>query len=173
MAITPLVGTLGYVWDRALDRVLLIRRDTRVDDDAFGKVNGLGGKLEVDESISESLRRELREEASIELTSFTLKGTITWSEFGPREEDWLGFVFLIDGWTGEPPKANDEGHLEWVSRTRLLDACDTPDPELEMWPGDHHFLPLVFDPEPRQFHGTMPYRNGQPQRWSFEWLSLQ
>ena len=46
MAITPIVGTLAYILDQESDRVLLIRRNSRPDDDHFGKVNGLGGKVE-------------------------------------------------------------------------------------------------------------------------------
>ena len=72
----PFVGTLGYIFDRSRGEVLMIRRDARPDDDHFGKINGLGGKVEPDESIAASLRRELAEEAGIELTSFSMRGTI-------------------------------------------------------------------------------------------------
>ncbi len=170
MAVTPLVGTLGYVWDREADKVLLIRRDASEQDDAFGKVNGLGGKLEVDESIVECMRRELREEANIELEAFSLRGTVTWSGFGPKGEDWLGFIFIIDRWNGDIPATNDEGTLEWVTRHQLLESCIREDKDLPMWPGDHHFVPLVFDDDERQFHGTMPYRDGHPTSWTFERL---
>jgi len=169
----PIVGTLAYLWDRPTDRVLLIRRDARTDDDHFGKVNGLGGKLEPDESVTEGLRRELREEATVELTSFSLRGTITWTNFGPQREDWLGFIFLVDRWEGTPPANNDEGSLEWVPRSRLLDACtDVPDAvaALPMWAGDRHFVPLVFDGLP-PFHGTMPYDGDRPVSWTVERLS--
>ena len=181
MSFTPLVGTLAYLWDRGTDRVLLIRRNARPDDVHLGKVNGLGGKLEPDESVVDGLRRELREEADIEVTSYQLRGTVTWTNFGPHLEQWLGFVFVVDGWRGRPPERNQEGTLEWVDRTRLLSACDKPKrteerqsssagdgPDLPMWPGDRHFLPLVFDDDPRQFHGTMPYDGERPLGWSFE-----
>ena len=39
-----------------------------------------------------------------------------------------------------------------------------------MWPGDKHFLPLVFDGDERQFHGTMPYDADVPVTWSYERL---
>ncbi|MFN5604768.1 MAG: 7,8-dihydro-8-oxoguanine triphosphatase, partial [Actinomycetes bacterium] len=39
---------------------------------------------------------------------------------------------------------------------------------LPMWEGDRHFLPLVFDDDPRAFHGVMPYAHGRPTGWSFE-----
>lgn len=175
MPFTPIVGTLVYLLDRQRDQVLMIRRDARPDDDHYGKVNGLGGKLEADEGVVYSARRELREEANVELTSLFLRGTITWSNFGPKGEDWLGFVFLADRWDGEPPAANPEGSLEWIDRARLLRACSADADEragadLPMWEGDRHFVPLVFDDDPRAFHGTMPYDRERPLSWSFERL---
>lgn len=149
--------------------MLLIRRNARPDDDHFGKVNGLGGKVEVDEDVLSSARRELHEEAGIEADEIELRGTITFSDFGPNREQWLVFVFLAHSWRGEVLKANDEGTLEWVERTDILAACQ-PGPtadRLPMWPGDKHFLPLVFDDDQRVFHGTMPYDADQPLSWSF------
>ena len=84
MPFVPIVGTLAYLWDRSSDQVLMIRRDARPDDDHFGKVNGLGGKLEPDEGIVEGLRRELDEETGLRLDEIALRGTITWTNFGPR-----------------------------------------------------------------------------------------
>lgn len=173
MPFTPIVGTLAYLWDRERDSLLMIRRNARPDDDHFGKINGLGGKLEPDEDVVRSLRRELQEEAQIELTSFRLRGTITWTNFGPKREQWLGFVFLVDGWTGSPPETNAEGTLEWIPLARLLQACSEDETErlaadLPMWEGDRHFVPLVFDDDPRMFHGTMPYEGSHPKSWTFE-----
>jgi 8-oxo-dGTP diphosphatase len=174
MAFTPIVGTLLYLWDRPRDQVLLIRRSARPDDDHYGKVNGLGGKVEPDESILEGARREIREEAAVDLTSLQLRGTITWTNFGPNREAWLGFIFLADQWVGTPPGSNPEGLLEWVDRTELLEACREPDgpaaERLPMWPGDRSFVPLVFDDDPRAFHGTMPYDGDRPVGWRYERL---
>ena len=41
---------------------------------------------------------------------------------------------------------------------------------LPMWEGDRYFLPLVFDHDPRLFHGFMPYANGLPVGWSYSRL---
>lgn len=172
---TPIVGTLAYLLDRERDAVLMIRRDARPDDDHYGKVNGLGGKLEPDEDVVSGLRREIDEETGTAITSMALRGTITWTDFGPNREQWLGFVFLVDGWEGTPPTSNPEGSLEWIDRARLLAACD-PDPavraraDLPMWAGDRHFVPLVFDEDPRAFHGTMPYDGDVPTGWHYERL---
>ena len=81
--------------------------------------------------------------------------------FGPNGEDWFGFVFLADEWIGEPLRENVEGTLDWVPLDQVL-AFDLP-----MWEGDVHFLPLVFDDDPRPFHGVMPYRDGRMQAWNY------
>lgn len=163
---TFIAGTLAYVIDRSRDTVLMVHRNARADDEHLGKYNGLGGKLERDEDIVTGIERELDEEAQIEVTSMTLRGTISWPGFGPNGEDWLGFVFLVDGWLGDPPVANAEGDLTWVPLADLLDGA------IPMWEGDRHFLPLVFDDDPRPFHGVMPYSDGRPVGWSYRRLAV-
>lgn len=158
MPYTPIVATLGYVLSPDRSQVLLIHRNARPDDQHLGKYNGLGGKMEPDEDVVACMRREIREEAGIECTGLRLRGTISWPGFGKRGEDWLGFVFLIDRYEGEPLRENPEGTLEWVAIDRIL--------ELPLWDGDRHFLPLVFDADPRAFHGVMPYRDGRMVSWT-------
>lgn len=175
MPFTPIVGTLAYLWDTAADRVLLVRRTARLGDDQYGKVNGLGGKLEADESVTAGIRREIDEEVGLDLIEVRLRGTITWTNFGPKREEWLGFIFLATQWQGEPPAANVEGTLEWVARSRLLAACSDDEAEraaaaLPLWAGDRWFIPLVFDDDPRAFHGTMPYDGDRPLSWTYERL---
>lgn len=170
MRFTPVVGTLAYLLDPDNDHVLIIRRNARPDDDHFGKVNGLGGKVEVDEDIASSARREIAEESGLTATQMHMRGTVTFSDFGPNREQWLVFVFLVTEWTGDCLTSNDEGELEWVERSLLLDACSggTAASRYPMWPGDKHFLPLVFDGDSRVFHGTMPYDADVPVSWSYE-----
>jgi 8-oxo-dGTP diphosphatase len=159
MPYTPIVATLGYVLSADRRRVLMIHRNSRPDDIHLGKYNGLGGKMEPGEDIAACMRREILEEAGIECQSMRLRGTLNWPGFGKQGEDWLGFIFLIDQFSGEPMERNPEGVLEWVERDRLMD--------LPMWEGDRHFLPLVFDDDARPFHGVMPYRDGKMQSWGF------
>src|SRR5262245_17524105 len=102
MGYCPTLATLGYVLSPERARVLLIHRNARPDDAHPGKYNGLGGKLDAGEDIVTGMRREIREEAGIECTSWQLRGTISWPGFGKHGEDWFGFIFLIDGWTGTP-----------------------------------------------------------------------
>jgi len=157
MPYTPILATLGYVLSADRSQVLLVHRNARADDQHLGKYNGLGGKMDADEDVVACMRREIREEAGIECTSMRLRGTISWPGFGKLGEDWFGFVFLIDTFDGTPPQRNPEGTLEWIAVERILD--------LPLWDGDRHFLPLVFDDDPRAFHGVMPYRNGRMVSW--------
>jgi 8-oxo-dGTP diphosphatase len=159
MPYTPIVATLGYVLSPDRTQVLLVHRNARPDDAHLGKYNGLGGKLEADEDVVAGMRREIREEAGIECTALSLRGTISWPGFGKQGEDWLGFVFVITAFEGVPYASNPEGTLEWVPLARLH--------ELPMWEGDREFLPLVFDDDARAFHGVMPYRDGRMVSWRY------
>jgi 8-oxo-dGTP diphosphatase len=158
MPYTPILATLGYVLSPDRRRVLMVHRNARPGDQHLGKYNGLGGKLEADEDIVAGMRREIHEEAGIECHALQLRGTISWPGFGKQGEDWFGFVFLVTRFTGDVFASNPEGTLEWVDVDRILD--------LPLWDGDRHFLPLVFDGDPRAFHGVMPYRHGRMQSWT-------
>lgn len=161
-AYTPIVATLGYVLDADGRRVLMIRRDARADDLHFGKYNGLGGKLERGEEVVAGMRREIHEEAGIVCEELKLAGTINWPGFGKDGEDWFGFIFRVERFSGTPHARNAEGSLHWVDLEQLS--------TLPLWEGDRHFLPLVFADPLRVFHGVMPYHEGQPQSWSYSLL---
>ncbi|AXE38195.1 8-oxo-dGTP diphosphatase [Acidipropionibacterium virtanenii] len=155
---TPVLTTLGFVLHPDRERVLMVHRVARPDDDQLGKYNGLGGKVEPGEDAASGMRRELREEARIEVDSMSLRGTVSWPGFGRHGEDHFGLIFVIDSWHGDIPDANAEGPLSWERIDRLS--------ELPMWEGDRFFLPLVFDEAVHQFHGCIPYENGRPTGWS-------
>ena len=158
-AYTPVLATLGYVLSPDGQSVLLIHRNTRPDDIHYGKYNGLGGKLDRGEDVVSGMRREIREEAGIEAQELALRGTISWPGFGKGGEDWFGFIFRIDGWSGAPFAGNHEGALEWMPLARL--------PELNMWESDRLWLSMVFERTPRVFHGVMPYHKGQMVSWAY------
>ncbi len=159
MPYTPILATLGYLLSADRRQVLLVHRNRRPEDPHFGKYNGLGGKLDAGEDIVACVRREIREEAGLECEQVLLRGTISWPGFGKQGEDWFGFIFRIDRWSGQPHRDNPEGTLQWVDVARLL--------ELPLWEGDRYFLPLIFERADRQFHGVMPYRDGRPVSWSY------
>lgn len=164
MPYQPILGTLGYVLSPDGRQVLLVHRNARPEDEHLGKYNGLGGKLDPEESITEGMKREIQEEAGIEVTEMTLRGTISWPGFGKHGEDWFGFIFLITGFTGTAHTGNLEGTLSWEPLEKLVNF------ELPMWEGDRYFLPLIFDGDPRAFHGVMPYAEGRPTGWRYDRL---
>lgn len=178
MTYTPIMGTLVYVLDPMHENVLLVHRNRRSDDQHLGKWNGLGGKLELGENLAACARREVEEEAGIVITDMHLRGTVSWPGFGTNGEDWFSPIFLaatfdVTSPTGRITTLNHEGELSWIPLSRLLGACSDDErvrrrSGLELWEGDKFFLPLVFDSDPRIFHGVMPYENGRPVSWTVE-----
>ncbi len=161
MPYTPILATLGYILSPDGRKVLLVHRNRRPDDPHFGKYNGLGGKVEPLEDVVTCMKREIREESTLECDQMQLRGTISWPGFGKGGEDWFGFLFRIDRFSGTPRTENPEGTLTWVEVERIL--------ELPLWDGDPFFLPLVFGGD-RVFHGVMPYQDGKPLSWMYSLL---
>jgi 8-oxo-dGTP diphosphatase len=159
MPYTPILATLGYILSPDGKRVLLVHRNRRVNDAHLGKYNGLGGKLEPGEDVVSGMCREVREESGLVCERLVLRGTVNWPGFGKGGEDWFGFIFRIEQFSGAPFTENNDGPLLWVAVDRILD--------LPLWEGDRHFLPLVFQSGSGQFHGVMPYRDGRPVSWSY------
>ena len=155
----PILGTLGFIMSPDRKETLLVHRNARQADNHFGKYNGLGGKMQPGEDIVSCIKREIHEEAGINCLDIVLRGTINWTGFGTNGEDWLGFIFRIDRFTGTPFRENEEGELSWQLVVNLAN--------LPMWEGDRFFLPMVFDQDPRVFHGHMPYQDGRPLSWTY------
>lgn len=155
----PIIGCLGFIISPDGKQTLLVHRNKRSKDQHLGKYNGLGGKMEPAEDVVTTIKREIFEESGLVCDEIILRGTVNWTGFGPNGEDWLGFVFRIDKFSGDAFTSNEEGDLQWVD----IDKIGT----LPMWEGDKHFLPLVFDDDLRVFHGYMPYENEKPLSWSY------
>lgn len=143
-------------------RVLMIHRDggSNPGDYHLGKWNGLGGKLELDESPLEAARRELKEESGLELESgaFLPLGTLLFPNFkAHKSEDWMVFVFVARvgmAAQGVRLEACAEGSLHWVPEAELG--------SLNLWPGDRHFISFV--EKERPFQGTIWYRGQEVAR---------
>lgn len=156
---TPILATLGFIVSTDGQKTLMVHRNRRLDDQHYGKYNGLGGKMEPGEDILKCIHREIFEESGIICKKTILRGTVNWTGFGKNGEDWFGFIFRIDDFSGTPKAENEEGSLVWKKVDELGD--------LPMWEGDQYFLPLVFDDDPRAFHGFMPYNGDRPIGWSY------
>ncbi|MEK6201288.1 MAG: 8-oxo-dGTP diphosphatase [Desulfobulbaceae bacterium] len=156
---TPILATLGFILSPDGLETLLVHRNKRPDDQHLGKYNGLGGKIERSEDILSSLKRELFEESGLLCEEATLRGTVNWPGFGRAGEDWFGFIYKVDRFSGISKASNEEGDLQWCRLDKLH--------LLPMWEGDKYFLGMVFDEDPLPFHGCMPYLDGRPLSWSY------
>ena len=116
-----------------------IRKNADVNKD---KWIGVGGKFEEDETPEECLLREVKEETGVTLTSWRLRGIITFVSEGWESE--LMFLYTADGWedAGMDPAFADckEGSLKWVPKEQLG--------RLNLWEGDKIFLRLLEEERP-------------------------
>ncbi|WP_255294785.1 8-oxo-dGTP diphosphatase [Bacillus sp. AFS041924] len=95
------------------DELLMLNR---INAPTMGIWNGVGGKIEKDETIERSVQREISEETGIhiELSQLTYKGKVTWHE---ADVDFGGmYVFLAEVPSDlqyDTPFKTNEGILDW------------------------------------------------------------
>ena len=157
-------ATLIYLFCE--DKILMIHRIKKNKDIHEGKWNGIGGKLELEESPREAAIREILEESGIEVSAETLAplGVLTFPSFKVEaEQDWVCFVFRgnLPGKCSDYKLINsEEGHLEWIPQDKVK--------ELPLWDGDYEFIPLVI--QNKVFWGTYWYKDKKLLKYTLETL---
>ena len=139
--------TLCYIYGPK--GVLMMHRTKKENDINKDKYIGVGGHLEHGESPEECVLREVKEETGLTMTSFRLRGIIT---FVIDDIDEITFLYTCDAWEGELPAASgndggtadpevscDEGELVWIEPSCIG--------ELPIWPGDKIFFRLLEERE--------------------------
>lgn len=122
--------TLCYIEKE--DSYLLLHRVSKKNDANKDKWIGIGGKFEDKESPEDCLLREAKEETGLTLTSYRLRGIVTFvSNEYPTE---YMFLYTADGYEGEIGTCK-EGTLEWVKKKDMY--------SLNLWEGDKIFLKLL------------------------------
>jgi len=111
---------------------LMMHRVKKEHDINKDKWIGVGGHFEADESPEECLLREVKEETGLTLTSYKLRGVVTF--ISDRWQTEYMFLYTADGFTGIMTECN-EGNLEWVEKSRVN--------ELPVWEGDKIFFSLL------------------------------
>lgn len=114
------------------DSYLMLHRIRKEGDVNKDKWIGVGGHFEKDESPEDCLLREVREETGLVLTSWRLRGIVTFTFEGYGTE--YMFLYTADGYEGALTDC-DEGTLEWVEKSRV---CQLP-----VWEGDKIFFRLL------------------------------
>lgn len=130
--------TLCYVEQNGC--YLMMHRICKKQDANSGKWIGVGGHFEEGESPEECLVREVYEETGLTLTSYRLRGIITF--VSDKWECEYMHLYTADGFRGDVQKMQEncsEGILKWVPKTELFD--------LNLWEGDKIFLKLLLEKE--------------------------
>lgn len=122
--------TLCYIEKN--DSYLMLHRVKKENDLNKDKWIGVGGKFEEGETPEECLLREVKEETGLTLTSYRMRGIITFisDEWGTE----YMFLYTADGYTGEMMPCK-EGNLEWVPKSEIE--------KLNLWEGDKVFFRLL------------------------------
>jgi YfiH family protein len=109
---------------------LMMLRNKKKNDVNAGKWIGLGGKFEPGEGADACVRREVYEEAGVDLSEYRFLGTIGFHYEGLEDEDM--YLYVGTSWDGDINMDCPEGTLSWISKDKI--------PDLELWEGDRLFL---------------------------------
>lgn len=122
--------TLCYIEKE--EKYLMLHRVVKKNDTNKDKWIGVGGRFEADESPQDCVLREVLEETGYRLSSYKLRGIVTF--VSRKYETEYMFLFTADGFEGEPIEC-DEGVLEWVDKKSVYD--------FNIWEGDKIFFRLL------------------------------
>ena len=139
-------------------KYLMIHRVKKKDDMNHDKWLGIGGKFEAGESPFDCARREIREEAGIDVLDLRYRGIVTFvsNEYGTE----YMHLFTATEYDGEIDYDCDEGNLEWVKKSEIKN--------LPIWEGDKIFFELL-DSEQRFFSLRLEYKGEKLIRHTVEY----
>ncbi len=100
------------------------------------KWNGVGGKVQQDETKEMAAIRETKEEIGVHVEPDDLckVGDITFYFNGKPDWNQQVFIYTIEKWTGDPVES-EEMMPQWFEKTAL--------PFDNMWIDDRHWVPLM------------------------------
>ena len=149
---SKILTTLCYIEQD--DKYLMLHRTAKQNDINEGKWIGVGGHFKEGESPEECLLREVKEETGIVLTSYRLRGVITFLQEGWGYE--YMFLYTADGFEGtldETAMKNcNEGTLAWIPKSEVS--------QLNLWEGDRIFLKLLLE-DKRMFSMKLTYQGDE------------
>lgn len=109
--------------DTATGRVLVQHRLPKPTNSWCG-LTFPGGHVEIGESITASVIREIREETGLTVSNLRLCGVIEWEEPAPKnapdsqesipDSKYIVFMFRTSSYTGRL-SSSDEGRMEWMT----------------------------------------------------------
>ena len=117
-------------------KYLMLYRNKKKKDINKGKWIGIGGHIEEVETKEEALVRECKEETSLNLLSYSLRGKLVFVIDGYEETCYLYTSSSFEGKIQEC----DEGELAFVNKEEIF--------HLPLWEGDVVFLKMLLNDEP-------------------------
>lgn len=123
--------TMCCLLDRKSNHVLMIKRKKSWKGMAFP-----GGHLENGESITECIRREMREETGLKIKNLQYKGNVLFYNTRSCEKRMV-WNYFSDDFEGIVKKECDEGELCWINPEQLSTVSLAEGMELR--------FPLFFD----------------------------
>lgn len=136
---------------------LMMHRVSKKNDPNEGKWIGVGGHLEEGESPEECLIREVYEETGLTLTSYRLRGIITFvsDEWGSE----FMHLYTADGFEGKLNTDEGkckEGVLMWIPKEEIY--------HLNLWEGDKIFLKHLMERD-KIFSLKLQYKGEELLEW--------
>jgi 8-oxo-dGTP diphosphatase len=132
---------------RRNDEILMLNREYKP---TLGLWNGVGGKVEENETPLECVIREVKEETDIDINNCKIidKGIITWEVDSSLTGGMYVYLVTMDeNFNYETPRKVNEGILDWKKVSWLLE--DKNFGVGEMIP---HFLPNILNDEKKYNH---------------------
>ncbi len=100
-----------------------------------GRWNGVGGKVETNESLEQAVVRECQEEIGVTPLSYEKVAVMDYEEIHEGERKVLEVnVYLCLAWNNEPQET-EEMRPVWFLESDI--------PYQSMWPADKYWLPLI------------------------------
>ena len=130
MEAKPELTTLCYIEHDG--KYLMLHRVKKDKDINKDKYIGVGGHFEYGESPDECLLREVKEETGLILTSYRVRGIITFI-YGKSVTEYM-HLYTAEEYTGDMLDC-DEGELIWIDKDKVYD--------LPIWEGDKVFFRLL------------------------------
>lgn len=119
---------------RESNRILLAKKKRGFGE---GKYNGVGGKLEKNETPEEAMIRECQEEINVTPTEYEKVGEIKFLEYIKNNQTSLVFyLYVATKWIGDPTES-DEMIPKWFNIEEI--------PYDEMFLDDKYWLPLILE----------------------------
>ncbi|NQT50076.1 8-oxo-dGTP diphosphatase [Candidatus Kuenenbacteria bacterium] len=129
-------ATLVFLIKRTDDRITEICLAMKKRGFGINRWNGVGGKVETNETIEQAAKRETKEEIGVDVNQLIKVAELSF--YFPHNHLWnqMVHVYFTDDWKGEPIET-EEMNPKW------FDAKDIP--YSEMWPDDEFWVPQVLE----------------------------